>query len=104
MNYLANIQKRMKSALWPAVYLFAFFYLGFHTIQGNYGLSSLRDLRTELQSVTVVADDVRVERQALEVKVNRLRPDNLDPELLDERARAVLGYTRADEVVVFLDN
>lgn len=92
----------MTWALGPALYLFAFFYIGFHTIQGNFGLLSLRDLREDLQSVSVIAEDVRLERQALEVKVNRLRPDNLDPELLDERARAVLGYTNRDEVVVFL--
>ena len=103
MNYLMNIQKRMRWAFAPALYLFAFLYVGFHTVQGNNGLLSLHDLRTDLEQVTAMAHEAREERIALEMKVGRLRADNLDKDLLDERAREVLGLGRSDEVVVFLD-
>ncbi len=69
-------------------------------LQGEHGLAALhraealeRDLESDLA-------EIRAERRALENKVRRLRTDYLDLELLDERARAVLGYVRRDELVI----
>ncbi|HUF88118.1 MAG TPA: septum formation initiator family protein [Thermohalobaculum sp.] len=69
-------------------------------LQGEHGLAAHhraealeRELATELAAT-------RAERRALENVVNRLGTDYLDLELLDERARAVLGYVRVDEVVI----
>lgn len=38
--------------------------------------------------------------KALERKVLKLRPESLDPDLLEERVRLVLGYTYPDEITV----
>jgi cell division protein FtsB len=43
---------------------------------------------------------LRVERATLEHRVVRLRPESLDLDLLDERARAVLNLSSPDEIVV----
>jgi cell division protein FtsB len=44
--------------------------------------------------------ELDAQRAELERKVKLLRPDSLDPDMLEERAREVLNYTREDEVVV----
>lgn len=44
------------------------------------------------------------QRQSLENKVAMLRPGSIDPDLLEERARAVLGYQHIDEYVLIQQN
>jgi cell division protein FtsB len=44
--------------------------------------------------------DLKQQRQSLEGKVARLRPDSLDADLVDTMARNQLNLLRADEVVV----
>ena len=47
---------------------------------------------------------VRETRLALEKRVSLLRPERLDPDLLDEVARETLGFSRTDEFVVRLNH
>lgn len=72
----------------------------FAAIQGQYGI--LRRVQIEAET-----DDLRAERQALEAELarianlnHRLSDDYLDLDLLDERARDVLGLIRSDEIVI----
>lgn len=92
----------MSQALWPALLFTTLFYFGYHSVQGNYGLLSLRDLNTELAELKIRATDVKTKKQNLEMLVTSLRKDNLDPELLDERAREVLGFSKKEELIVLL--
>lgn len=69
-------------------------------LQGERSYVRLMALEHE---ITVTSDDLaqaREERQALEKKVVGLRPGSIDRDLLDERARVMLGYRRAEEKVV----
>ena len=42
------------------------------------------------------------QKTQLEHRVGLLRPNSLDPDLLEERARVVLNYARDDEMLVLL--
>ena len=44
------------------------------------------------------------ERLALENRVKRMRPDSLDLDMLDERARVVLGFVKPEERVLIGTN
>ena len=46
---------------------------------------------------------MRGERLALEHRVQLLRPESVDPDLLEEQARARLGLSEPDEVVILKD-
>ena len=41
------------------------------------------------------------EREKLEKRVDLLRPENLDLDMLEERARSVLGLAHPDELVIY---
>ena len=69
-------------------------------LQGEHGLAALHRAEALERDLTADLAEIRAERRALENKARRLRTDYLDLELLDERARAVLGYLRRDELVV----
>jgi cell division protein FtsB len=102
MRLIEHLRYRAGRAFHPTLLLLAAIYLVYHAIQGNYGLLAMRELDHELVQLQVLASEARAQRLALEAKANRLRPDNLDPELLDEQARRVLGFSRRDEVIIFL--
>ncbi len=104
MKFVDQIRFRLSQALGPALVLVAIFYFSYHAIQGNHGLLTLKELSAEMAELEVQAAEVRKEKQALEIKVNNLRRDNLDLDLLDERAREVLGFQEQDEIVIFLDD
>ncbi|MCK5040996.1 MAG: septum formation initiator family protein [Sphingomonadales bacterium] len=102
MKFLEHIKYRMSQALWPAIFITVLFYFVFHAVQGNYGLLALRDLDRSLSDIQVVAEATASERKLLETKTSRLTPGNIDPELLGERAREVLGFVSNNERVILI--
>lgn len=89
-----------RQALAPVLAATMFAYFAFHAVQGERGLEALRHLQGEIASAQATLDTLHAERMALEHRTALLRPDNLDPDMLDERARAVLDYSNPDDVIV----
>ena len=56
--------------------------------------------KEEKRRLIAELDVLREERAALGNKVERLSERYLDLDLLDERARAVLGLVREDELII----
>lgn len=69
-------------------------------LQSDHGLAAFREAGDEERRLIAELETVRAERVELENKVLRLSDRYLDLDLLDERARAVLGLVRPDEIVV----
>jgi cell division protein FtsB len=67
-------------------------YFGLSAYTGAHGLKAKQDLAQQQTSLMADIERTRTERLELERKVSLLRPDNLDPDMLDERARAMLNY------------
>lgn len=97
-----HIQSR--PALGGILYMVLAFTLGgyftFAAVQGDYGVFRRVQIGAE-------AEDLRAEKAKLEAELaqmtnltRRLSDDYLDISLLDERARDVLGYMRADEILI----
>lgn len=98
---MLNIRRRVSQAWEPALIILIVAYFSYHAIEGNHGLLAFRELNAQLTDLEGKARILKAERAALERKVSSLRRDNLDLDLLDERARAILGYSEAGEVVLF---
>ncbi|MGB0507895.1 MAG: FtsB family cell division protein [Pikeienuella sp.] len=75
-------------------------YFGQRAIQGESGLFASLALETEQTRLIAELTTLQSERQRLENLTKRLGEGYLDLDLLDERARDVLGYVRSDEVVI----
>ena len=76
-------------------------YFAYHTVEGNRGVLAWARLIMEILAAEMELATVASERQALEHRVLLLRPDHLDPDMLEERARVMLNMGRADELVIF---
>jgi cell division protein FtsB len=75
-------------------------YFTFAAVQGDYGVFRQVQLRAEERALTVQRDTLKVELAQMQNLTLRLSDDYLDLDLLDEQARDVLGYLRADEIVI----
>jgi len=75
-------------------------YFGFAAVQGDLGVFKRLQLEAEIARLT--NEKARLDRDVsmMENRVRRLSDSFLDLDLLDERARDVLGAMRADERLV----
>ena len=75
-------------------------YFAYHLVQGEGGILAYMRTQDSLEEARAVRAELRAQRKELEHRVNLLRPDNLDRDLLAERARAVLNFGHSKDVVV----
>ncbi len=69
-------------------------------IWGGDGYLVLQEREMEVAILEKSLAEVRARRQELEDRTMRLSRHSIDLDLLDERARAELGYARADELIL----
>lgn len=81
-----------------AFLLFAYF--AYHLLHGDRGFFANKGLQIKLVQAELKLEEKKKERVALENRVKLLRPDGLDLDLLDERARVVLGFVSPQERVI----
>ncbi|CUX82656.1 MAG: Septum formation initiator [Roseibaca calidilacus] len=75
-------------------------YFTFAAVQGSFGLFNRVQVQAENAELMQRRDRLQVELSQLQNKTTRLSDDYLDLDLLDERARDVLGLTRPDDVII----
>ncbi|MDT8344776.1 MAG: septum formation initiator family protein [Thermohalobaculum sp.] len=83
------------------ILLLAFALVFLHSgLQGERGLTALHDADREIAALRAELAVLDAETAEFANRVRRLDESALDLDLLDERARAVLGYVRPDEIVI----
>src|ERR1700710_864328 len=94
MNMIIRHRRRLILTALALYTLAALFigYFGVHAYTGNHGLRAQQDLEAQIAKLNGELASARAERGAWEHRVSLLRSDRLDPDLLDERARALLDY------------
>lgn len=75
-------------------------YFAYHAVEGDLGLVGSQRLMTREQQLQDQLNRLVEERHELEGKVTKLRAPDIDEDVLDERARAVLNFTRPEDVVI----
>jgi cell division protein FtsB len=95
---------RLEARHWLVLFAYGLaIYFGYHAVVGGRGLLAWRQLNQDIAATQQDLAAVRAERQALEEKVRRLRPDSLDPDLIDELARRHLSLAGPLDVIILLD-
>lgn len=99
----ASLRARLSRAGLPVALLSLMAYFAYHAVEGEHGLLRLTEKRDARAALERELAQTREIRHALERDVALLRPESLDPDLLDERARAALGLADPDEITIFID-
>jgi cell division protein FtsB len=99
-GFMQNDVWRLRA--FDAVFSFAIFAglanFGWHAFQGDRGVLALIQIDAEERALRGELEALQGERLQMENLTRRLSERWLDGDLLDERARAMLGHMRADEV------
>ncbi len=91
----------MRGFVFPVLALLAVVYFAYHTWEGNRGIMAWMRLNGEIDDAEGQLARIEQERRTLEHRVLLLRPDHLDPDMLEERARAMLNMGHEGEILVF---
>ena len=75
-------------------------YFGFGAIFGSTGYLALERLRIEEAVKAAEVEEIEDYRDTLEARAKLLHPKSLDPDMVDEKIRSVLGYARQDDIVI----
>lgn len=75
-------------------------YFGVNAFTGAHGLRAQVDLDKQLATMQAELTRLKAERAVWERRVSLLRADRIDPDMLDERARGLLGYVDPRDVVL----
>ena len=78
-------------------------YFAYHAVEGDYGLFALGKLKERVASLEAELARLRAEREQMERHVALMRPESLERDMIDERAREALNMADAKDIVIFLD-
>ena len=100
MRRSGSIQRVVLQAVGPLLGAALVGYFGYYAVHGDRGLVALARLQTQIEQNSAQLEKTRDERAVLERRVRGLRPDSLDLDILDERARTLLNYAHPDDLII----
>lgn len=87
-----------------SVFLVAFSsYLFYHAFSGERGVAALIRIDQMIHEKQQELDRLAFERRRMENRVQHMRTESLDTDLLEEQARKVLGYAKPGEFILVTD-
>jgi cell division protein FtsB len=90
----------MGSVIYFTVLILLGLYFTFAAVQGEYGVFRRAEIDAQARELQADLDALNVEVAHMQNLTRRLSDNYLDLDLLDERARDVLGMVRSDEIVI----
>lgn len=91
---------RARPYLPTAIIALLIVYFGFHALTGDRGMLTGAARDRVLADRTARLEQLRAERRELQSRVRLLRTSNLSRDLLEERARLLLGYADPRDYVI----
>ena len=96
-GYAAKFYFRKYIGLISILTIFAYFF--YQMMTGDRGFLSLLELSKKYQTLKSDLTTLEVKKQDLTKKVNMLKPESLNLDLLDEQVRRKLGYSKEGETL-----
>jgi len=84
----------------PILILAVVAYFAHYALSGDRGLGARERMEARIAQAKIKLAEVSGERERMERRVDALKADRLDPDMLDERAREILNLARPDDVIV----
>ena len=102
MALVREIRKRVRLVAPQVLLACLATYFSYHAVQGDRGIRAWLKLGQDLAEAQALDATLAAERARLERDVALLRPDGLDPDMIEERARLLLNFGAADDYLIVL--
>ena len=103
MGLMQEIRARARYVIGPVLGICAVGYFAFHVVHGDRGLIAWWNIKQQVSAAKQALAVTQGERETLERRVQLMEPGTLDPDMIEERARLMLNYGYADEIVILED-
>ena len=100
MGIWFGLQRWVRAAAAPSAFLALVAYFSWNATQGDRGLRAYAMRQEQLKSVQAELDRTAGDRDTWERRVAGLRTQRLNPDILDERARAMLNVADPSDIVM----
>jgi len=100
MAWGRRVKRRLRAAIAPLIFLSLVAYFGWNATHGDRGLMAWTQRQALLKQAQAELAQAQAEREAWERRVSGLRSNHIDPDALDERARAMLNLADPADIVV----
>jgi cell division protein FtsB len=100
MRIMRTIKRAAVAMIAPTVFLSLTGYFCWQATRGDHGLKTYETRRGQLVVAQKEQAAAEAERDMWETRVAGLRANHIDPDTLDERARAMLNLAEPDDIVV----
>ena len=100
MRVVHELRRRRRAITGPVLGISLVCYFAYHLFVGDRGLLAWMELTQQLRDAKATVAALDLEKDTLERRVGLLQPEHLDPDMLDERARATLNLVGPNEVVI----
>lgn len=100
MNKLFSYSAVFRENLLVLVGLCLCAYFTYHAVAGNRSLTRMHSINSQIETLSIEETSLQAKNAAWNKKVSMMRPGSVDKDLLEERARAVLGYQKPHEFMV----
>lgn len=100
MSWSRVLRQQARAAIAPTVFLALVGYFGWNATQGQRGSQAFAVRQEQLKMVQAELLRISTERDVWDRRVSGLREQRLDPDTLDERARAVLNVAGPTDLVL----
>nr|WP_321444496.1 septum formation initiator family protein [uncultured Cohaesibacter sp.] len=84
----------------PVSFLLLIGYFVFHALHGGYGVYSLTAMKARADGLEADLHALRLVRESREHRIALFRRETLDPDMMEERARATMNVAHPDEIVI----
>ncbi len=101
MKVLTELRLRSRHIIGPIIGVCLILYFVYHAVQGDRGLIAFWQLSKQVTQAENTHSILSRKRVELQNRVALLNPYSLNEDMLEERARLMLGYSRSDEIVIF---
>jgi cell division protein FtsB len=78
-------------------------YLGFSAIGGQFGIENRTQIIADIEVLKAKSSALQAEIDAYKHRATLMDTRRLDPDLITERARALLNMASADDIIVMVD-
>jgi cell division protein FtsB len=99
-------RKRLRSVLTAlGLYVLAALligYFGVNAFSGNRGLKAKQDIDQQMATLSADLGRLKHEHAQWQRRIALLKSDDIDPDMLDERARALLDYVNPNDLTLMI--
>jgi cell division protein FtsB len=78
-------------------------YLGWSAVSGNFGIEGRKAMMADIGDLKVKSGALSAEIDSYRHKISLFDPKSLDPDILTEKARALLSMAQIGDMVVMVD-